>query len=706
MRAGSPQGKCREVAEQSRRGLGQETASGADDKVVPIELGRATRPARQAARQPRAHIQVLGAMRAVAWTGRDLVPRSRKARALLGYLCLHPGESVARNRLAALLWDRVPDAQAATSFRQAWRELSLAMGPLAKELMAGERSAVSLDAASCWIDAQEALASGWPFSSSAGGDLAAHRPGELLEGMDGISVSFDHWLLTERTRFTGRLRERLEADLKAVAGRDAEGRAAAARRVIAFDPTHEGAARVLMRALVEMGERAQALHEYERCRDAVRSSLDVEPSSETRALHQALRTFSSVDASLAVTGPAGGESQDLPLRASSRLRVLVKPFQALAPHLETLTVLLSLEVAAGLARFRWFDVIAPASYREGPLLPQNRSEYIVEGSLSGNAQCVQISVRLLDVIEQSQLVWSDRFEMPAAEIDELNERIIGPVVARIDPVILFIEGQRRKGQQRDAESLVLKAIPLMYSMERDKYEAAGRLIAEALKAEDANADANANVLAWAAYWQVWYVGQGWANDPVQAFATAQDHAVRAIRADPENAEALGIYGHICAFLDKDFEAAMHYFDRALQLNPNLAFIWALSAPTCCYTGQPDLALRRLDRYRELAPTDPLFPLWEYFYAIAYFFKGDYEQTVVVGRRAAKANPDFVNGYKPLIAALGHLGRAKEAAPYIARLLRLEPGFTVASFGSVYPFRKPFDRDHYMQGLLLAGVPSG
>ena len=36
--------------------------------------------------------------------------RGRKARALLGYLCLHPGSSVARNRLAALLWDRVPDA--------------------------------------------------------------------------------------------------------------------------------------------------------------------------------------------------------------------------------------------------------------------------------------------------------------------------------------------------------------------------------------------------------------------------------------------------------------------------------------------------------------------------------------------------------------------------------------------------------------------
>jgi DNA-binding SARP family transcriptional activator/tetratricopeptide (TPR) repeat protein len=689
------------MADRSRSGSSQDTAPAADEKVVPIALGRAPGPAKQATRQPLARIHILGAMRAVAWTGQDLLPRGRKARALFGYLCRHPGEAVARNRLAALLWDRVPDAQAATSFRQALRELSQAMGPLAQELIASERNTILFNSTFCWIDAQEALASGWPSSANAGKYLAAHAPGELLEGMDGISVSFDHWLLTERTHFTGRLREKFEADLKAVSGRDAEDRAATARRVIAFDPTHEGAARVLMRALVEMGERPQALHEYERCRDAVRSSLDVEPSPETRALYQALRTFSAAESPPVLAGPASGPPEELPRQAASRLRVVVRSFQVFAPHIEALAVLLSQEIAAGLARFRWFDVIAPSSHREGPFVPQNQAEYIVEGSLSGGAQRVQVGVRLLDVKEQSQLVWSDRFDVPATEIDDLNERVVGPVAARINPVILFIEGQRRNGQHLDADSLVLKAVPLMYSMEREKYEAAGRLIAGALEAEDSNA----NVLAWAAYWQVWYVGQGWADDPAQALAIAQDRAVRAIRVDPGNAEALGIYGHICAFLEKDFEAAMHYFDRALQLNPNLAFIWALSAPTCCYIGEPDLALHRLDRYRELAPSDPWFPLWEYFYAIAYFFKRDYEQAVIVGRRAAKVNPDFVNGYKPLIAALGHLGRPQEAVPYVTKLLRLEPGFTVASFGSVYPFRKPFDRDHYMQGLLLAGVPS-
>jgi hypothetical protein len=92
------------------------------------------------------------------------------------------------------------------------------------------------------------------------------------------------------------------------------------------------------------------------------------------------------------------------------------------------------------------------------------------------------------------------------------------------------------------------------------------------------------------------------------------------------------------------------------------------------------------------------------YAIAYLIKRDYEQAAVFGRRVTKTRPEFVNGYKPLIAALGHLGRREEAKAYVDKLLSLEPGFTVERFGEVYPFKHASDREHYMMGLRLAGVP--
>ena len=684
--------------------------------VVPLELGRTVEATRHTPRQPIVRIHLLGTMRATSYLGHGMLPRGRKARALLGYLSLVRGEAVPRARLAGLLWDRVPDHQARTSFRQALRELSTAMGPLADELIRGDRDTVRFDASLCWVDAIAMLSPDPLPVSSSRGDLVSLCDGDLLEGLDGVSVSFDHWLSAERTRFADRLRALLEAELQQLdqQGGDAERRAATARRVIAFEPTHERASRVLMRSLADLGERAQALREFERCRDALRSSLDVEPSPETRALYQALRTFSGSRSEAGEPAAAPEPPRERPrLRpvapVCDRLRVGVMPLRAARRSRgDDLVSSLSQEIAAALARFRWFDVIAPMSLMARPsvidetMFRRKQLHYVVDGEVSGNDDRFQVSVQLLEVSQDVRPVWSDRFELTRDALDQVNETIVAPVVARIDPVILFIEGQKPQPRRSGATGLVLRAVPLMFSMERAKYEEAGRLIESAL---DIDPD-NAKAAAWGAFWQVFYVGQGWARDHAAAFATAQELAVRAIRHDPENAEALAIYGHLCAFLDKDFDSAMHYFDRASRVNPNLAFMWAMSAPTCCYIGEPDLALARLDRYRDLAPLDPIFPFWEYFYAVAYVFKGDYEKAVAIGRRAAKANPSFVNGYKPLIAALGHLGRREEAAPYVAKLLALEPGFTVESFGRAYPFRRPADRERYMQGLLEAGVPAG
>jgi tetratricopeptide (TPR) repeat protein len=178
-----------------------------------------------------------------------------------------------------------------------------------------------------------------------------------------------------------------------------------------------------------------------------------------------------------------------------------------------------------------------------------------------------------------------------------------------------------------------------------------------------------------------------------------------MRADPENAEAAGIYAHCCSW-KRDFKSATDYFDRSLRLNPNLAYIWALSAPTYCYIGKPEEALRRLDRYRELAPFDPYSFFFENAYTMAHLFNHDYEQAATCGRRVVKANPEFINAYKPLIAALGYLGLREEAKGNVDAVLALEPTFTIREFAETYPFKRDIDREHYVEGLRLGGVPEG
>jgi tetratricopeptide (TPR) repeat protein len=57
-------------------------------------------------------------------------------------------------------------------------------------------------------------------------------------------------------------------------------------------------------------------------------------------------------------------------------------------------------------------------------------------------------------------------------------------------------------------------------------------------------------------------------------------------------------------------------------------------------------------------------------------RGDYASAIEVGRRSIQLNPCFSSAYKGYLAALGHMGKTREAAEVLRRLVDLEPSFSV------------------------------
>jgi len=91
------------------------------------------------------------------------------------------------------------------------------------------------------------------------------------------------------------------------------------------------------------------------------------------------------------------------------------------------------------------------------------------------------------------------------------------------------------------------------------------------------------------------------------------------------------------------------------------------------------------------------------FAAVHLQKRDCQAAAAVGRAVTQLNPSYSAGYKPYLAALGHLGRDQEAAIVLRRLLALEPGITVARCLSAIPLTRREDLDHFSEGLRLAGV---
>jgi tetratricopeptide (TPR) repeat protein len=413
------------------------------------------------------------------------------------------------------------------------------------------------------------------------------------------------------------------------------------------------------------------------------------------------------DDDLVAVGPPAATS----ISGRGRLRIGVTSFAAGgSERSENLAFVLGHEITTALGRLRCFDVIAGMSPNAAVPICVVREhqfrrmdlDYLVDLTLSENGQHTEVNVRLLDLSAHARAIWSRRLDLTDGGIHPIDELVAMQVAGCIGPVTPLVQGDSQRRSRYGAIGFLRRALPLMFSMERDKFQQAGQLIKFAREVDPDDEE----IAAWAVRWQYFNIILGYAPHSRQEFGKVRDLAQRTMKSSPDNAEAVGVYAHYCAFLEKDFDSALEYFDRSLRLNPSHAFIWGLSGPTYCYIGEPKAALQRMDRFRELAPFDPYTSCFESLYALAYLFDEDYERATIVGRRAVEVLPSFVNGYKPLIAALGHLDRREEAKSYLDRLLRLEPGFTVEDFGEVYPIKKAADRRRYMEGLRLAGVPAG
>ena len=129
------------------------------------------------------------------------------------------------------------------------------------------------------------------------------------------------------------------------------------------------------------------------------------------------------------------------------------------------------------------------------------------------------------------------------------------------------------------------------------------------------------------------VGQGWSPDPEADKREAVRLAQAGVDRDPNNIRAITLLAHYRSFLFGDYDRALTLFKRALDLSPNNAWAWALSAPTHTYIGDPESAIARTERALRLSPRDLLAFYFHTSLCIAHYTAGAYEEAVHWGQIA-------------------------------------------------------------------------
>jgi DNA-binding SARP family transcriptional activator len=248
--------------------------------------------------KPRITIRLFGRFSVHCCNQELLLHSSGKAKEILSYLAVNRRGPVLRESLAGLICHEASTEKSRKAMRQALWQLRADLSPPglpgADRILKVENAWVQIVDDRVWLDVAEfeRAAAGRVLdgAASASGDLTLLAQavelyrGEFLEGW------FQEWCLEERERLRQIYLETLDAlALHCEEGRDVKKGVAYATLALHTDSARECTHRSLMRLYCLAGDRASALHQYERCCSALQQELGIEPDDETRALEREIR---------------------------------------------------------------------------------------------------------------------------------------------------------------------------------------------------------------------------------------------------------------------------------------------------------------------------------------------------------------------------------------------------------------------------------
>jgi adenylate cyclase len=194
---------------------------------------------------------------------------------------------------------------------------------------------------------------------------------------------------------------------------------------------------------------------------------------------------------------------------------------------------------------------------------------------------------------------------------------------------------------------------------------------------------------------------GYAIDP----QLERKEAVRLVRLalsiDDSDPVALATAALVSAYMVDDCESAIEMADRAVALNPNSFNAWTCRGWVYEIAGLPEEAVRSFERALRVSPVDPLLYITHVGMGFVFIELRRFDEAIVAGKKAQRQSPSYAATYRCLASAFAHLGRDAEAREAVARLLQIDPAFTIsARMGR----RRQSHVKLLIEGLRKAGLP--
>ena len=324
--------------------------------------------------------------------------------------------------------------------------------------------------------------------------------------------------------------------------------------------------------------------------------------------------------------------------------------------------------------------------------------YVLGLKLRFAGDAFRLNASLLHAGRQEE-VWADRFEGKLEDPFAAQDQVVSAILGRLVPNIMMVEVQRAMSEAHatDAYHELLRATPLCMSMDATDNRQAVVHLERALAADPDHALSHA-MLSWSLGQQAL---SEWAEDKPATFEKAMEHGKRALVLAPRDALVLTFVASAEVAAGRHV-AARHHLESALELDPSLAWAWAMLGAQETYSGHLTEAIANYERALRLSPHDPM--RFSYYFGIgaARYGKGEYADALPMLEQGYIEAPGSTWAPRLIMACAAELGLTDRMQEVAAVVRDLKPQASAEDLVDSAPIRDQGYRDRLAASFRKAG----
>ena len=413
------------------------------------------------------------------------------------------------------------------------------------------------------------------------------------------------------------------------------------------------------------------------------------PSAHARRMRRSAwrwRQAAALTALVAVTVAVGAyfmidraEERSLP----SGPRIAVIPFKDLGGSTDDAFFSdgLTRDINAHLSKFSNLFVIAPAAgtpYRDNADCAKIRNDlladYILTGTVRRSLDQIRVTTAFTDARTCRQLDAPGPFDrdLSLSNVLDIQLEIATKVAAEIgsaDAPLFNAEVQRAIRRKAPDDLQAYECVLLSYwfyeTFAPERHSRARACLERALKTDTDYS------LGWSRLAASYIESKKYAIDTPQDWADLSREAVnRAIDLDPDNPDAYYALAILSQMLGEDKAVFRNFAERAIELNPNDAFVLADLGTWIAYTGAWERGKELVTRAKLLNPNHQSW--WDWIWVLHHYLNGEYKDARDVALKVNLPNNYIIQA--ALTAAYGMLGESGKASEALAHLLEIRPDY--------------------------------